>query len=66
MRLPLFLNDLKQDSMNIYGRCCLDTAADPRYQTHKRNFNLRARGAACTLLSQVASSGGSGHDMVVM
>lgn len=29
------------------------------------NFNLRARGAACTLVSQVASSGRSGHDMVV-
>lgn len=37
----------------------------PKMSNTAGNFNLRARGAACTLVSQVASSGRSGHDMVV-
>lgn len=42
-----------------------EQAADPRLSNTAGNFNLRACGAACTLVSQVASSGRSGHDKVV-
>lgn len=38
------------------------TAADPRCQTQQATLTCAA---ACTLVSQVASSGRSGHDMVV-
>lgn len=38
----------------------------PKIPTHEGNFNLSASGAACTLLSHVASSGGSVYGMVVM
>lgn len=37
---------------------------DPRYQNMRATLALE-QGAACTLLSQVASRGRSGHDMVV-
>lgn len=37
----------------------------PKTSNTAGNFNLGAGGAACTLVSQVASSGRSGHDMVV-